>query len=215
MNKYFLLVSLLSASFFVAAAPKQKKVETWIDASIKAKTELHATLQKANMPVISTWKKRKESAEPFAVDLKGVDKLVLITAGGPDGTDNDQAIWGNARLIKADGTSVWLDEVPFEYGVAGWAKPKMNINAYDHEIFIAGKEYKHGVFCHANGTLVYPINGQYVRFEAEVGVEDTSPGGSVYFQATLSRNSLPTSLLPNIRLRLVYWVHLWAAWTLG
>ena len=184
MNKYFLLVSLfLSTSFFVSAAPKQKKVDTWIDASIKAKTELQTKLQKTGMPIISSFKKHKEKAEPFAVDLKGVDKLVLITAGGPDGSDYDQAVWGNARLIKADGTAVWLDEVPFEYGVAGWAKPKMNINAYDHEIFIAGKEYKHGVFCHANGTLVYPIKGEYVRFEAEVGIDDTSSGGSVYFQA--------------------------------
>lgn len=184
MNKYLSLVSIfLSASFYVSAGPKQKKADTWIDASIKAKTELQSQLQKANMPVISTWKKHKEKAEPFAVDLKGVDKLVLITAGGPDGSDYDQAVWGNARLIKADGTSVWLDEVPYEYGVAGWAKPKMNINAYDHEIFIAGKEYKHGVFCHANGTLVYPVKGEYVRFEAEVGIDDTSSGGSVYFQA--------------------------------
>ena len=184
MNKYFLLVSLfLSTSFLVSAAPKQKKVDTWIDASIKAKTELQTKLQKTGMPIISSFKKHKEKAEPFAVDLKGVDKLVLITAGGPDGSDYDQAVWGNARLIKADGTAVWLDEVPFEYGVAGWAKPKMNINAYDHEIFIAGKEYKHGVFCHANGTLVYPIKGEYVRFEAEVGIDDTSSGGSVYFQA--------------------------------
>ena len=184
MNKYFLLVSLfLSTSFFVSAQPKQKKVDTWIDASIKAKTELQTQLQKTGMPIISSFKKHKEKAEPFAVDLKGVDKLVLITAGGPDGSDYDQAVWGNARLIKADGTAVWLDEVPFEYGVAGWAKPKMNINAYDHEIFIAGKEYKHGVFCHANGTLVYPIKGEYVRFEAEVGIDDTSSGGSVYFQA--------------------------------
>ena len=184
MNKYFLLVSLfLSTSFLVSAAPKQKKVDTWIDASIKAKTELQTQPQKTGMPIISSFKKHKEKAEPFAVDLKGVDKLVLITAGGPDGSDYDQAVWGNARLIKADGTAVWLDEVPFEYGVAGWAKPKMNINAYDHEIFIAGKEYKHGVFCHANGTLVYPIKGEYVRFEAEVGIDDTSSGGSVYFQA--------------------------------
>ena len=184
MNKYFLLVSLfLSTSFFVSAAQKKKKADTWIDASIKAKTELQTQLQKTGMPIISSFKKHKEKAEPFAVDLKGVDKLVLITAGGPDGSDYDQAVWGNARLIKADGTAVWLDEVPFEYGVAGWAKPKMNINAYDHEIFIAGKEYKHGVFCHANGTLVYPIKGEYVRFEAEVGIDDTSSGGSVYFQA--------------------------------
>lgn len=184
MNKYFLLVSLfLSSSILVSAGPKQKKVETWIDASVKAKSELRSELQKAGMPIVSKWIKHKAKTEPFVVDLKGVEKLVLVTSGGPDGTDYDQAVWANARLVAADGSSVWLDEVPFEYGVAGWAKPKMNVNAYDHEIVIAGKEYKHGVFCHANGMLVYPINGKYVRFEAEVGIDDSSQKGSVFFQA--------------------------------
>ena len=38
MNKYYLLVSLfLSSSVMVSAGPKQKKAETWIDASVKAK----------------------------------------------------------------------------------------------------------------------------------------------------------------------------------
>lgn len=183
MNRYIVLVSFFLSLSLVSFGAKPKKVETWIDAAVKAKTELRVQLQKSGMPVTSTWKKLKEKAEPFVVDLKNVDKLVLITAGGPDGSSYDQAVWGNARLIKADGTSVWLDEIPYEYGVAGWAKPKMNVNAYDHEIFIGGKEYKHGVFCHANGTLVYPINGEYVRFEAEVGIDDTSAAGSVYFQA--------------------------------
>ena len=31
--------------------------------------------------------------------------------------------------------------------------------------------------------LVYPVNNQYVRFEAEVGIDDSSQGGSVFFQA--------------------------------
>lgn len=185
MNKYsFIVALLLSAPFLLSAGPKQKKApDTWIDASVKTKLELRTELQKAGMPVISKWMKRGTKAAPFTVDLKGVDKLVLITAGGPDGSDYDQAAWANARLIAADGTSVWLDEVPFEYGVAGWAKPKMNLNAYDKEIIIGGKIYPHGVFCHANGTLVYPVNGKYVRFEAEVGIDDTSQGGSAYFQA--------------------------------
>lgn len=184
MTKYQVLVSvLLSSSALAWAGPKQKQADNWIDASVKAKTELQEKLKKAGMPIISQWMKHKQKAQPFTVDVKGLDKLVLVTAGGPDGTDYDQAVWANARLIKADGTAVWLDQIPYEYGVAGWAKPKMNTNAYDHEIFIAGKEYKHGVFCHANGTLVYPLNGEYVRFEAEVGIDDTSQGGSVFFQA--------------------------------
>ena len=183
MNRFQILASvLLSTSTVIWAAPKQD-TESWIDASVKAKSELLAKLKEAGMPVISQWVKHKQKAQPFSVDVKGLEKLVLVTAGGPDGTDYDQAVWANARLIKADGTEVWLDEIPYEYGVAGWAKPKMNTNAYDHEIIIDGKEYKHGVFCHANGTLVYPLNGEYVRFEAEVGIDDSSSGGSVFFQA--------------------------------
>ena len=55
MNKYYLLVSLfLSSSVMVSAGPKQKKAETWIDASVKAKTELQAKLKKSGMPIVST-----------------------------------------------------------------------------------------------------------------------------------------------------------------
>ena len=54
MNKYFLLVSLfyLLLSLF-RPRRKQKKADTWIDASIKAKTELQTQLQKTGMPIIS------------------------------------------------------------------------------------------------------------------------------------------------------------------
>lgn len=197
MNKYTIASVLwLSASFLLSASPKQKKAETWIDASVKAKSELRSVLQKANMPVISSWMKHKSKAEPFSADVTGVEKLVLITSGGPDGSSYDHAVWANARLIAADGTSVWLDEIPYEYGVAGWGKPKMNINVYDKAIIIGGKEYAHGVLCHANGTLVYPIDKKYVRFEAEVGIDDTSVNGSAYFEAM---NVFPKTIVSDLQ----------------
>lgn len=192
MNKILLItLCFLSASASAFAGPKPKKAETWIDASVKAKSELRTQLQKAGMPVISKWIKVNDKAEPFVVDLKNCDKLILVTSGGPDGSSYDHAVWGNARLIAADGSSVWLDQTPFEYGVAGWDKPRMNINANGKPIRIAGKAYEHGVFCHANGTLVYPVKGKYVRFEAEVGIDDASRTGSVYFQAL---NVLPKDI---------------------
>ena len=192
MNKILLItLCFLSASASAFAGPKPKKAETWIDASVKAKSELRTQLQKAGMQVISKWIKVNDKAEPFVVDLKNCDKLILVTSGGPDGSSYDHAIWGNARLIAADGSSVWLDQIPFEYGVAGWDRPRMNVNANGKPIRIAGKAYEHGVFCHANGTLVYPVKGKYVRFEAEVGVDDDSRTGSVYFQAL---NVLPKDI---------------------
>ena len=177
------VVFLLALSCSLAAAPKKKQPDTWIDAVVKQKAELRTTLQRAGMPVRSHWMKTKTAAEPFTVDLKGVEKLVLITAGGPDGSDYDHAAWANARLFKADGTFVWLDEIEFEYGVTGWDRPRMNKNAYGNPIVIGGQTYTHGVFAHANSTLVYPLDGQYVRMEAEVGIDQSSPTGSAYFMA--------------------------------
>ncbi|MDD3038309.1 SUMF1/EgtB/PvdO family nonheme iron enzyme [Bacteroides sp.] len=183
MNRFYILSFLLLLSSVGFASPTQKKVETWVEASVRTKAEIQTMLKKRGMPVTSAWMKHRSKAEPFTVDLKGVDKLVLVTSGGTDGTSYDHAVWANARLIKANGTSVWLDELSYEYSITGWGGPKVNKNIYDNDIMIAGKKYPHGVLCHADGILVYPIKGEYVRFEAEVGIDDASVNGSAYFSA--------------------------------
>lgn len=196
MNKLLLLtLCFFSSSILAFASTKPKKVETWIDASVKAKSELRTQLQKSGMPITSRWMKAKEKAEPLVANLKGCDKLVLITSGGSDGSDYDHAVWGNARLIAADGSSVWLDQVPFEYGIAGWDKPRMNINANGKPLKMGGKTYEHGVFCHANGMLVYPLNGKYVRFEAEVGIDADSGIGSAFFKVA---NVFPKNIIDQL-----------------
>lgn len=78
-------------------------------------------------------------AEPFTVNLTGLDRLVLMTDGGKDGSSYDHAVWANARLIKKDGTSVWLDALKYETGWAGWNVPLMNRNSQGKGISIAGK----------------------------------------------------------------------------
>lgn len=60
---------LLSTSLLVSAGPKQKKVDNWIDASVKQKSELRASLVKANMPIMSAWIKAKQKAVPMSADL--------------------------------------------------------------------------------------------------------------------------------------------------
>ena len=82
MNKILLItLCFLSASASAFAGPKPKKAETWIDASVKAKSELRTQLQKAGMPVMSKWIKVNDKAEPFVVDLKNCDKLILVKIG--------------------------------------------------------------------------------------------------------------------------------------
>ena len=182
MNKYALLVSVwLASACFASAGPKQKRVETWIDAAIQCKSDLRSELKKVNMPIGSSWVKAKQKAEPISADVTGQEKLVLVTSGGPDGNDWDWGTWANARLIKADGTSVWLDELEPEYWVSGSGSIRKNTDLYGNPLLIGGKKYDHSVLCHANGVMVYNIGKEYVRFEAEVGLAEQSTVGSVFF----------------------------------
>ena len=89
---------------------------------------------------------------------------------------------GECRLIKADGSSVWLDELDPDYWVSGSNSIRKNTDLYGNPLLIGGKKYDHSVLCHANGVMVYNINKEYVRFEAEVGLADQSTVGSVFFR---------------------------------
>lgn len=166
----------------------------WASRPATIKSSFVASMVKENLPVVSSFVKKGQKAEPFRMDVTGFKKLVLLTYGGPDGNGFDHAIWGNARLIKKDGTVVWLDQLKYELGYAGYDRPLDNKNPSGRKLSIAGKAYEKGLFCHANGLVVYSLDDEYVRFEAEVGIDDNSgfKQGSVYFKAL---NSIPSDCL--------------------
>lgn len=185
MKKTVLTGLCLSMFALSALASPDKKVSSipWIDAAVKAKVSIQTELNKKNLPAVSTLMKGKEKAAPFTANLKGVKQLVLVTFGGKDGTWNDMAVWGNAKLYKADGSFVWLDELSCQLG-SGSSTPLKNKNTHDEKIKIADTEYSHSILAPANSELIYNLNGQYTRFEAEVGIDDSSNGhGSVLFRA--------------------------------
>ncbi|MDL2221947.1 SUMF1/EgtB/PvdO family nonheme iron enzyme [Parabacteroides sp. OttesenSCG-928-N08] len=184
MRNNLIVLLLLSCTLLASAQKKQPKQEpaTWIDAVLTQKAELSQTLSKANLPVESAWMKAKEPAAPIAADITGLEKLVLITAAGPDGNDWDWSTWANARLIKADGTEVWLDELDPSFWRSGSGDVRKNKDLYGNPLVIGGKKYEHGVMCHADGVMIYDLNKEYTRFEAEVGISEQSTVGSVYFR---------------------------------
>ncbi|MDR1880156.1 MAG: SUMF1/EgtB/PvdO family nonheme iron enzyme [Tannerellaceae bacterium] len=181
MNKCIVLILLFLSSTCLSVAQKSKKADSWIDASVKQKAELRAKLGKAGMPVRSAWIKAQQKTVPLSANLTGQSQLVLITDGGPDGNGWDWGVWANARLIKADGSSVWLDELDPVYAVTGSGGIRKNQDFSGKPIKIGGVKYDHSVLCHANGMAVYDIGKEYARFETEVGIADQSTTGSVYF----------------------------------
>lgn len=62
--------------------------------------------------------KGPDAAQAIAVDLEGATELILRTETADDGPDCDLADWADARVVLADGTEVWLDELPLLQGPA-------------------------------------------------------------------------------------------------
>ena len=156
MNTFRLLITIiLSFPFLVSAAPKKsKKEKTWMDVSIEAKLSLRENLAKAGMPVISPVVRSFEKATVMSANVKGQEQLVLIVSGGPDGTSDDWSTFVNARLIKEDGSVVWLDELDPVYQRTGAKRAFKNETMYGDPLIVGGKKYDHGIFCHANAVLI-------------------------------------------------------------
>lgn len=183
-NAGLFLTLILSVSFLSPplSAQKSKAPETWIDQVVKAKSELRKGLASAGMPIESEWIKAGQAAVPMSADLTGQERLVLVTYGGPDGIDWDWGAWANARLFRADGTFVWLDELDPAYSHTGSGGIKKNTDLYGRPLVIKGKTYDHGIVSHANGVVIYDLGKQFTRFEVEAGICEQSTVGSVYFR---------------------------------
>lgn len=183
MKSHFLVTCSLLAGPLGLAWGQRTAPKTWTVEAAQAKTELQTSLQKHGLPVVSVCMKRNMPAETVSAPLKDAARLVLITDGGPDGDSYDHAVWANARLIRRDGTYVWLDDLKPLRSKAGWGNPVANKNLSGKPLSIAGKTYEHGMFCHADGLLIYELKkNEFERFEAEVGIDDGSYAGSVYFK---------------------------------
>ncbi len=51
-------------------------------------------------------------AQQITVDLSGADRFILEVGDGGDGISCDQADWADAKVFLADGTELWLGDMP-------------------------------------------------------------------------------------------------------
>lgn len=178
MNKMIKTCVLGALALFLVPQAKAAGGD-WVDEAVKAKLQLQTKIGKQGQLVASDWIKAKRQACPFSVDIAGNKQLVLLTRGGADGTRDDHAVWAGARLQKADGSYVWLDEL--DYRMNAKQTVFKNKNVKGSPLSIAKKRYEHGILNASDGLLVYDLGGEYTRFEAEVGIDNRSVAGSAYF----------------------------------
>lgn len=156
----------------------------WIDDVVSRKAELRSRLKDAGMPVRSSYIRVGDKAVPFSADITGLHRLVLLTEGGPDGTDWDWGIWADAKLFRKDGSFIYMDSLNPVYSVAGEGTYRKNENIWTEPLVLNDIKYDHGLFCCANGVMVFDLDEEFVRFEAVVGLDRESKTGSIYFRVS-------------------------------
>jgi hypothetical protein len=61
---------------------------------------------------------------------------------------------------------------------AGWGGPRADSTPYDETLEIAGTPYRSGIGALANSRLEIKADGQFTRFTALVGIDDSTRGKS-------------------------------------
>jgi hypothetical protein len=124
------------------------------------------------------------------VPLKGVKELKLVVTKGPDNSAFDHTDWGNARLVRADGSVVYLSDLTETSEGArlvshkqGWGllpngKPGNNpplvrdVSCEGNPLSINGTTYEKGIGSHSPAEHVFALEEPFDRFESDLGLDD-------------------------------------------
>ena len=134
--------------------------------------------QAANSPLM----RGGMAAVPLSVDVAGAKDLTLMATVGPDTYDFDQAVWGEPRLVLADGRVVDLTSLKPVSASVGYGSLLVN-KAHNGALQIAGERLSGGFWAHAPSELTFALPAGAVRFEARVGLTSPKGKGSVVFRA--------------------------------
>jgi alpha-glucosidase len=94
----------------------------------------------------------------------------------------DHGDWVDLYLVDRDGNKTNLSELKPLAITQGYGQTRVNRSNEDNPLRIAGTEYKTGFGTHANGTITFQLDKEYVAFEGAVGVDDeVTQTGSIRF----------------------------------
>jgi len=147
-------------------------------------------------PVKTSLMRGGDTARPVSADVTGVRDLYLAVTCGGDNSRADQAIWAEPTLLAADGSRADLATLAPKHAQVGWGRLLVNTNQNGGALTIGGKTYAKGFWAHGPSLLHFRLDGKYVRFEAEVGIDKgAGTSGSVEFLVT---NVAPPMPAPSV-----------------
>jgi hypothetical protein len=142
--------------------------------------------EKQKATQITNLRKRKEptyAGTSIDIDITGVQEITLETLDGGDGGNSDHSVYADAWFVDAEGnrTQVLLENASLVQ--PGFGKPWQDRLPSGRRLSIGGEAFETGIWLHANGKMVFPINGNYTRFISRVGCNDEGTG-SVGFRVS-------------------------------
>ena len=111
-----------------------------------------------------------EPAQTISADVSGVKDLFLAATIGPDTYNHDQAIWAEPKLFDKDGRAVDMTTLKPASTQVGWGEFVVNRAHGDRPLSIAGRTFEKGFYAHAPSVLHFKLDGNFSRFEAQVGI---------------------------------------------
>lgn len=119
-----------------------------------------------------------QEPEKITLDVSGMDAFELLANGYSWG----QAVWGEAKLIKQDGSETRIVDLKPSMVKVGWGNFTLNKGPHGKPLKVGSREFKHGLFAHADSVVIYQLNKEYKRFEAWVGInQSAAKAGRVVF----------------------------------
>ncbi|MBI9060817.1 MAG: NPCBM/NEW2 domain-containing protein, partial [Marinilabiliaceae bacterium] len=174
MHKLGLIILLWSVVVTSTLAqtkqPGYHKKGNWVETILHNRNDLMKNyVGNTFQPFRSQMMRYRDDAQKVELDVTGIHLLYLSVDPTEDGAGMDHAAWGNARFIKADGSVVEASQMKVKK--QGWSELTFDQSLMKKPISINGKVYKNGMMMHAYGFALLDLGGEFVRFEAEIGVE--------------------------------------------
>ncbi|MFP6611920.1 MAG: family 16 glycoside hydrolase, partial [Pirellulales bacterium] len=104
------------------------------------------------------------------VDSKGAKQLSLVVTDGGNGYSCDWADWAEPRLIGPSGEKK-LTELKWKFSSTSYGEVRVDRNAGNKPLRIAGKPVPYGIGTHANSVIIYDLPPGYERFKARGGLD--------------------------------------------
>jgi hypothetical protein len=109
------------------------------------------------------------------LDLRGAERLVLWADDGGANHAHDFAVWGEPRLLLAEGREKPLTASDWTHASGWWGNVPSERAPSGEPLSVGGRVLDHGLGAHTKSLIEFALPDGAVRFQASCGFEDLSP----------------------------------------